>query len=94
MPPRDFEWDDAKAAANLEKHGIPFPVAIAVFADPKVKILDTVRPQDQESRRKAIGMITNRIFTVVFVMRGEICRLISARRANAGEERAYGTCDT
>ncbi|NET59717.1 MAG: BrnT family toxin [Symploca sp. SIO2E6] len=30
-----FEWDKAKAAANLEKHGISFEIAIQVFADNK-----------------------------------------------------------
>lgn len=92
--PQHFEGDDAKAAANLDKHGVPFPVALAVFADPNVKVVDSARPQDRESREQAIGMIMDRLFTAVLVMRGEVCRLISARRANAGEERAYGMCDT
>jgi uncharacterized DUF497 family protein len=39
-------------------------------------------------RRKAIGMIDGRLFTV-YVMRGEVCRIISARRANGREERIY-----
>jgi uncharacterized DUF497 family protein len=29
-----FEWDPAKAAANLRKHGVAFEDAIRVFADP------------------------------------------------------------
>jgi uncharacterized DUF497 family protein len=29
----DFEWDDAKAASNLDKHGISFIVAQRVFDD-------------------------------------------------------------
>jgi uncharacterized DUF497 family protein len=29
----DFEWDDAKAESNLEKHGVSFPEAATVFAD-------------------------------------------------------------
>ncbi len=28
-----FEWDDAKAALNLEKHGISFYEAASVFSD-------------------------------------------------------------
>jgi uncharacterized DUF497 family protein len=28
-----FEWDDAKAALNIEKHGISFYEAATVFAD-------------------------------------------------------------
>ncbi|MSO34973.1 MAG: hypothetical protein EXQ50_10700 [Acidobacteria bacterium] len=29
----EFEWDDAKAKANLQKHSVPFDEALAVFAD-------------------------------------------------------------
>lgn len=30
----DFEWDDAKAALNLRKHGIAFEDAVYVFLHP------------------------------------------------------------
>jgi len=30
----DFEWDDAKAAANYAKHGVSFGRARLVFSDP------------------------------------------------------------
>jgi len=30
----DFEWDDAKAAANLAKHGVTFEQARDAFNDP------------------------------------------------------------
>lgn len=41
-------------------------------------------------RREAIGTIDGRLFTVVFIMREDVCRIISARRANAKEEAIYG----
>jgi uncharacterized DUF497 family protein len=31
----DFEWDPAKADANLAKHGIDFAEAVEVLADPE-----------------------------------------------------------
>jgi uncharacterized DUF497 family protein len=43
MPPvveGDFEWDSEKAAANLVKHGVSFPEAATVFADPLAVYLD------------------------------------------------------
>ena len=88
--PTDFEWDDAKAEANLAKHGIPFDEAAAVFVDPLCIVIDATRASDGEERQKVIGTIAGRVFTVVFVTRGDVCRIISARRANAKEERAYG----
>lgn len=33
---REFEWDDAKARANLAKHGVPFDYAARVFLDPGI----------------------------------------------------------
>jgi uncharacterized DUF497 family protein len=87
--PREFEWDDVKAAANEAKHGVPFTVATRVFLDPDVRIIETVRERDNEARSKAVGRIDDRFFTVVFTKRGKICRLISARRSNRTEERRY-----
>jgi len=88
--PIDFEWDDAEAGANLRKHKLSFMDALAIFADPTRITIDTIRADDGEERRKTIGSIEGSLFTAVFVMRGTTCRLISARRANVQEERAYG----
>ncbi|MFI5011624.1 MAG: BrnT family toxin [Hyphomicrobiales bacterium] len=88
--PLQFEWDSDKAAANFVKHGISFNSAVAVFADPDVVFLDTTRDQDGERRQKAIGLIEGRLFVVVFTLRDEVYRLISARPTNASEERSYG----
>lgn len=87
---RTFEWDERKAALNLDRHGLSFQAATAVFADPHTLEFDTTRAQDGETRSKAIGMIGSRLHTVVFTMRGDATRLISARPANRPEERRYG----
>ena len=49
-----FEWDPAKAAANLRKHGLSFETATCVFADPFALFLDD-RIVDGERRWQAIG---------------------------------------
>jgi hypothetical protein len=36
----DFEWDDEKARSNFENHGVSFPEAATVFADPAAVYLD------------------------------------------------------
>ncbi len=90
MTPRAFEWDDAKAASNLAKHSVPFDYATRVFLDEAVVDFDASREADGEARRKAIGLIDGRVFAVVYVQRGEAIRIISARRANATERKAYG----
>jgi uncharacterized DUF497 family protein len=35
-------------------------------------------------------MIEGRLYCVVYTMRDSVCRIISARRANAKETKAYG----
>jgi uncharacterized DUF497 family protein len=38
-----FEWDTAKAASNLGKHGVSFLEAMTVFIDPLACIVENVR---------------------------------------------------
>jgi uncharacterized DUF497 family protein len=86
----DFEWDDAKAQSNEEKHGITFADAIAVFADPDAVRLDVSRSEEGEERFKTVGRIDGKLFVVVFTERAGAIRVISGRRANKKEEQAYG----
>lgn len=85
-----FEWDDAKDAVNAVKHGIDFEFAAFVFADPDMVIVPTIRPEDGEAREKAIGIVEGKLYIAVFHRRGDVIRIISARRANSQETRTYG----
>jgi uncharacterized DUF497 family protein len=84
-----FEWNAEKAARNERKHAVPFELAAAVFDDPLRIESDVSRERDGEERRKTVGRVGNRLFAVVFTMRGAVRRLISARRTNDKEERLY-----
>lgn len=85
----DFEWDPAKADSNLAKHGIDFEDAIGAFDDPAVAIDPDPRSHGGETRYRAIGSVEGRILSVCYTMRGERCRIISARRASRREREAY-----
>jgi uncharacterized protein len=61
-----------------------------VFLDEERVDFDVSRSADGEERRKALGLIEGRLYCVVYTLRGSVCRLISARRANAKETKAYG----
>ncbi len=87
---RTFEWDEAKAEQNAAKHKVTFAFAARVFLDPNHIVLGASRPGEGEPRWRAIGQIGDRLYSVVFTMRGETTRLISARRTQHREERAYG----
>jgi uncharacterized DUF497 family protein len=83
-----FEWDPAKRAANLRKHGIGFVRAVQVFEGFVSQQLDDRRDYG-EPRIIATGELGDAVLTVVYTSRGSSLRIISARRANAREARAY-----
>lgn len=82
----DFEWDDAKNVSNLDKHGIDFEDAVAIWERPA---LVSLSPRSGEDRWIAIGMVDGMEIAVVYTERGTAKRLISARRARTNERRAY-----
>lgn len=85
----DFEWDSTKAASNVAKHGVSFPEAATVFADPAAIYLDD---GSEIGRLVVIGAsLRDRLLCVVHVERGERDRIISARPATAGERAVYET---
>jgi len=85
----EFEWDDAKAASNVDKHGVRFEEARAVFRDPfAIELLDD-REAYGEGRYVLIGMAVNSVFVVVYTERDDRHRIISARKAAPNEQRFY-----
>ncbi len=85
-----FEWDDAKAALNIEKHGISFYEEGSVFADRKGILLPDVQHSQDEDRFLLIGVTGERkLLTVIHVDRREVFRIISARAATPRERRDY-----
>ena len=86
-----FEWDDAKAAANLKKHEVSFTEAESVFGDPLARIFeDSVHSHDE--RRNAIfgHSDENRLLIVSYTEReNDRIRIISARLATPKESKRY-----
>jgi uncharacterized DUF497 family protein len=80
----EYAWDDAKAAANLAKHGIDFLDAIGALTDPKrIEEIDDAIAYG-EAR---IGMTRGAVLFVVTTMRDEmVCRMISIRKATRHEQ--------
>lgn len=85
----EFEWDSAKEASNLAKHGISF-VAAAQALESSTNF-EFRSDRDGEMRWVAIGRhpATEKIIAVVYVMRDGRYRIISARRARENEEKEY-----
>jgi uncharacterized protein len=85
----NFEWDDEKAESNLRKHGVTFAMARDIFDDPFLLEWTDEAQSIDEIRFGAIGMVEQRLLFVAYVLRGEVVRIISARRAIAAERRRY-----
>jgi uncharacterized DUF497 family protein len=86
-----FEWDPAKAANNILKHGVSFEEAITVFKDPLAFIFDDTAHSEHEYREIITGTSAlRRMILVCFVERlNEIIRIISARPATRQEIKDY-----
>ncbi len=85
----EYEWDDAKRQANLERHGLDFAAMEAFDWDGAV-IFEDDRFDYGETRFVAYGRIHGRLVAVVYTLRGDAVRVISLRKANTREERRYG----
>ena len=82
----EFEWDEAKRAANLAKHDTDFEAATSfLWADALIE----PSPQGGEMRYAATGYIGQRLYQLVFTMRGERVRIISLRKAHRKEVEKY-----
>ncbi len=85
-----FEWDPAKAAENLAKHGVSFEEAATVFRD---TLSATGADPDHsvgEERFIIFGLSTSgRLLVVAHTEHGDIIRIISARLATSGERKIY-----
>lgn len=94
-----FEWDPAKAAINLAKHGVSFDEASTVFADPFSSAFPDPGHSLGEERLVIFGLShRGRLLAVMHTERreaddeapeAEVIRIISAREATRRERTAY-----
>jgi hypothetical protein len=54
-----FEWDEIKAVANLQKHGVAFELASTVFNDPRLLTIADLEHSEIEDRWFSIGRASN-----------------------------------
>ena len=83
----EFEFDPAKSAANLEKHGIDLAEAQSLWQD-VIRVEIPARTTD-ETRWLVIGRIEGTHRSVVVTYREQRVRIISARRSRKEEVALY-----
>jgi uncharacterized protein len=88
-----FEWDAAKAAANVKKHGVSFDEAQSIFYDDFAVQFFDEEHSAEEARFLMLGMSVDvRVLLVCHCEReaGSVIRIISARKATKREQGFYG----
>lgn len=84
-----FEWDQAKNASNVAKHGLDFADAEQVLTGPCVSFIDN-RFDYGEKRLITLGVLEQRVVVIAHAPRGDdITRIISMRKANRREKKIY-----
>lgn len=86
----EFSWNEAKRATNRAKHGVDFADAVGVFHDDRALTCEDMHAVG-EQRFATLGMdFLGRVLVVVYSEPNEsTIRLISARKASAGERKQY-----
>jgi uncharacterized DUF497 family protein len=87
-----FEWDKAKAASNLRKHGVSFEEAETAFYDDLAVQFFDMAHSSEEERFLLLGMSSSANLLLVCHcerLEGEIIRIISARKATKRESAYY-----
>lgn len=84
------EWDTAKAASNVRKHGVSFDEAGSVFLDQLAVSGPDPDHSVGESRYVTFGMSSlGRLLAVSHAYRPSAIRIISARSVTRAERKIY-----
>ena len=88
-----FSWDDRKARANQDKHGVSFEDATTAFADERARLKHDPDHSRHEDRFILLGFSAKlRMLVVAHAYRqaGTEIRIVSARKATRNERKQYG----
>ncbi len=85
----NIEYDLAKAESNFRKHGVSFNEAATAILDENALVMEDVDSKD-ENRWILVGLSSEaQLLTVIYTVRDEFVRIISARKSTKKEARYY-----
>ena len=82
-----FEFDPKKSKSNLEKHGIDFVDAQAIWQD--TDFIEVMAKSDDEPRALVVGRIGGKHWSAIITYRAGRVRIISVRRSRDSEVALY-----
>lgn len=85
-----FQWDEGNSSKNWARHGISQTEAEQIFVNRPVVVIGDVAHSGTETRYFSFGRTDGgRLLTVVFAVRGQLLRVISARPMSRRERKGY-----
>lgn len=87
-----FDWDEGNQDKNWIKHQVSRWECEQIFFNQPLVVLDDYKHSDSETRFAAFGKTDhNRLLVVIFTIRNQLIRVISARDMNKKERKFYET---
>jgi len=83
---RWFDWDDDKCERNFRVHGFDFNDSRHAFDEP---VIARRSDRKNEVRYMVFGFLDDVEIVIVCTIRGDVCRIISTRRARRDERKKY-----
>jgi uncharacterized DUF497 family protein len=84
----DFEWDEAKRQQAIAKHGVDPLYAARMFERITFEVVDD-RQDYGEVRYRALGMVRDDCFVLIYTKRGDLVRLITAWKGGRDDRDSY-----
>ncbi len=87
---KGFEWDKGNFDKSYQKHGITPKESEEVFLDENLRVIRDIKHSQKEDRFIALGKtFAEKILFIVFIIRKNKIRIISARKINRKERKKY-----
>ena len=88
--PLSFDWDSGNIEKSWIKHKVSYKQTEEVFFNKPLRIFEDIRHSQKENRFIALGITNkNRKLYIVFTIRNQKIRIISARNQSKKERKLY-----
>jgi len=85
-----FDWNDGNSLKNWEKHQVSKRESEQTFFNEPIIVFEDFKLSESETRFFLLGKTDkNRLLLIVFSIRGELIRVISARDVSKKERSIY-----
>ncbi len=90
IAPLSFEWDEFNKQKNWSKHKVDYKECEETFSNRPLKTYKDIKHSQSENRFIALGITNNnKILYIVFTIRKDRIRIISARDMSRKERNLY-----